>query len=112
MSVLARLDWIARQIDMGRMVHLHVGRAPLEDRCKLKILLGAPSAGMISPIVASTLHAMIKNICAMVVSHGAVDRGPRHSSGVAEVSIWISTPKGKSVAKAGSNHASAATREP
>lgn len=90
MPVLDRVDWVARQVNMGRRVHIHVGRALKDYHCKVKILLEPAEAGAVDPVVAAALLSMLASVRQLVLTHCAVDRGHRHSSGVSEIAIWLS----------------------
>lgn len=89
MPVVDRLDWIGRQINAGRRVHMHIGRAQNVELSKVKIILDPPSAGAISPSVAISVRGALAAVRQLAVEHVAVDRGHKHSTGTSEVAIWI-----------------------
>ena len=71
-------------------MHVHIGRSDREDRAKIKLVLDPPSAGQISPIVATSVQCALASVRQLVQAHPSTDRGHKHSSGVSEVCIWVS----------------------
>ena len=59
MPVIARLDWIARQLDMGRKAHVVVGQAMDPSKLKIKFVPEPPSAGAVSPCTCFGVKAVI-----------------------------------------------------
>ena len=90
MPVVSRIDWIARQIAMGRRVHIHFGRSDRDDRAKIKVIMDAASSGPISPIVATSVQCALASVRQLAQNFPSTDRGHKHSNGVSEISIWIS----------------------
>ena len=90
MPVVSRIDWITRQIAMGRRVHIHFGRLDRDDRAKIEVILDSASSGQISPIVATSVQCALASVTQLAQNFPATDRGHKHSNGVSEISIWIS----------------------
>ena len=95
MPVVARLDWIARQIQMGRRAHFAVGEARDSGKWKIKVCLRPPEEGSTDIAASAGLLALVIHLRHQVVHWVAVDRGHRYSSGVSEISIWLSAKGGK-----------------
>ena len=89
MPIADRLDWIARQVELGRKVHISCGEARDAGKSKFKIVLQAASAGMIDPCVAQVVKSVLSHVRVLANTHIAVDRGHRYSSDISEVCIWI-----------------------
>ena len=91
MPVIGRLDWIQRQLQMGRRGYMCIGAARDAAKYKVKVHLEPASAGVIDPMVRDALSRMLAGVRAMVQDGVAMDRGHRHTSGMSEVSIWVSS---------------------
>ena len=90
MPVLARLDWVAKQItDYGRAVHLVVGKAANPGILKVRIILHAPEDSSLSPFVSDVMLSQLKWIRQLCSAHLAADKGHKHTNGISEVGIWI-----------------------
>ena len=89
MPVVSRLDWIVRQLQMGRSGHVVVGPAQDPLKLKVKIVLQPPSLGALSIPARIGVEAVLAHVRQMATQHVAVDRGHKHSSGLSEVAIWI-----------------------
>ena len=89
MPVVNRIDWILRQIDMGRKVHISVGEGLDKHKVKYKMILADPDDGPMSPPVASALSSILLGLRCSVQLNPAVDRGHKHSDKISVISIWI-----------------------
>ncbi len=94
MVVLGRVDWILRQLKMGRRGFLSVGEALDRDRLKVKVTLLPACDGQISEVMFFSLTAQLMSVRSWVLSNIAVDKGHRHSSGRSDISIWIKQKHG------------------
>jgi len=90
MPVLSRIDWVCRQIAMGRRAHLVIGQALDSTKIKIKVVLDSPVEGPMNVHAATGVQAALQLVRHWVISHTAVDRGHRYSSGRSEVNVWIS----------------------
>ena len=90
MPILSRLDWITRQMEMGRKAHIVVGQALDPNKLKVKIVLDPPSAGAISPSTCFGVTSVINWIRSLALTAVTMDRGHKHSNGMSEVAIWFS----------------------
>lgn len=90
MPVVARLDWISRQMAMQRQVHIHVGQARDADKVKYRIILEPPQSqmGALEAPTMRILQSWIASIRRHVQRGSAMDRGHRHTSGRSVVDIW------------------------
>ena len=91
MPILSRLDWISKQVDMGRCVHIHVGRAFDVNKSKIRFVLPSPASATINVATAFVVKELISSIRRMCSTDGVscMDRGHKHSDGTSEVSIWL-----------------------
>jgi hypothetical protein len=87
--VVNRIDWVIRQIHMGRKVHVAIGQAKDIGKFKVKIILQPPSLGAADNGTVFGVTSMLTHIRKLVIDHSAMDRGHKHSSGVSEIAIWI-----------------------
>ena len=90
MPVLSRIDWIARQIDYGRIAHVVVGQARDPSKVKFRIVLQPPGMGAVDDFAKQVLLHTMQQLRVMVLRHSAVDRGHKFSDGRTEVGLWIS----------------------
>ena len=89
MPIISRLDWIGRQIEMGRMAHVVISQALDPKKLKIKFILHPPASGAISPSTCYGVTAVIGWIRGLVQNFVAMDRGHKHSSGISVVAIWL-----------------------
>ena len=99
MPVTGRIDWILRQVRMGRRRHVTIGVALDPRKCKFKVTLDAAADGCpITPMVEEALIGVLTGLRALAHNGVATDRGHRYSSGISEVSFWVSAaPAGRDV---------------
>ena len=90
MPVLSRVDWMCRQLAMGRRARITVGQARDRNKVKVKVVLDAAHDGAMDAFAAAGVHAILLLVRDWIISHRAVDRGHKHSDQSSEVSIWIS----------------------
>lgn len=90
MPVVARLDWVARQLAMGRRAHIAIGEAKDCKKVKVTITMEAATSGSITPVVLSSLNMTLSMVRMLALSGICTDRGHRHSSGRSVICIWIS----------------------
>ena len=98
MPVLARLDWVLRQFDVGRKGHISFGEARDAKKLKVKIVLEPACEEPPSQIVRLGLNTSILAIRGLAQKHVSVDRGHKHSSGKTEINVWISFAHDKTAA--------------
>ena len=89
MTVVARIDWIKRQIIMGRRAHLSIGQAQDASKAKYKITLDPAVAGLIPQPGQQAICLALDQLRCIVVQNSATDRGHKHSNGSTEVIIWV-----------------------
>lgn len=89
MPVVSRIDWVSRQLQMGRSGHVVVGPALDPAKLKIRIVLQPPSVGALSPTARLGVQAVLAHVRQMAFQNVSVDRGHRFSSGQSEISIWI-----------------------
>ena len=89
MPVVARLDWICRQLEMGRNGHPSVGEARDAGRLKVKVILQPKDIGAIDPGVSCGLIMALSLVRQMLSRHVSMDRGHKHSIGATEICFWI-----------------------
>ena len=95
MPVLGRIDWVLRQAQMGRKMHVVVGQALDSSKTKIKVVLDPPSSGTLGPFTAEAIIATLRLIRNWAIDGSAMDRGHKHSNGQSFVHIWLSiTPSG------------------
>ena len=91
MPVVARLDWLIRQVQAGRRYHLSIGEALDDSKDKAKITVEPPERGRISMPVSCALVQNFAVLRGLAASNISVDRGHLHkSSARSVVSIWVS----------------------
>ena len=89
MPIVDRLDWIARQVTMGRDLHISLGAARDEGKLKVRFTLAPPSQGRHDLIVADSLNLVMQRLRGMAQEYEAMDCGHRHSDGTSIVSVWM-----------------------
>ena len=87
MPVISRIDWISRQLEYGRIIHIVAGRAYDPNKLKFKIVLHPADAGTLSDFVHQHLASQLMHLRELVQSNVSTDRGHKHSKGFSEVSI-------------------------
>ena len=92
MPAISRIDWITRQLDMGRMAHVVLGQAKDPNKLKVKVMLSPPMNGTISPCACFGVKSVLGWVRTLVSLSVAMDRGHKHSSGLSEISIWLNLP--------------------
>jgi len=94
MPVVSRLDWICKQLEMGRKGHLTLGQARDTGKLKVKVILQPANAGAIDAAVSHGLTTLLSFVRIMLVEHVAMDRGHKHSNGTTEICFWINISHG------------------
>ena len=89
MPVIARLDWVSRQLQMGRAGHVFVGPAQDPSKLKVEIVLQPPSLGALSASARVGIQSVLTHIRHTAAQNVAVDRGHKNSPGYSEIGIWI-----------------------
>jgi len=89
MPVVERIDWALGQLNMGRSGHIVIGPAKDPARFKVKLLLKPVGSGAPAPVTRSGLEAVLLHIKQLAMVNVAMDRGHRHTTGAAEIAIWI-----------------------
>ena len=90
MPVIGRIEWMLRQVEMGRHLHISVGSAADANKIKYKCTLANPQDGQVSRIVAACTSDLLRSLRTMAAHYVCVDRGHKHhSTGCAVVSIWM-----------------------
>lgn len=92
MPVIARIDWIHRQLQYGRVLHIVMSQGADIDKVKVKIVLHAPDSGTTSVFVREHLMNQLSYVRYLASNNVATDRGHKHSNGVSEVAIWVGQP--------------------
>jgi len=88
MPILARLDWIERQLAEGRHAFFTIGSAMDKSKIKIKVVL-KPLANDGTDGPCGDLRHTLDFIRNLALNGVAMDRGHRHSDGTAVVNIWI-----------------------
>lgn len=92
MPVLARLDWITRQLAAGRRGYVAIGTAKF-GQLKVKVLL-QPEAAVASGVDTQRgLGELLAVIRQLVAQHVTTDRGHMHTNGITEVAFWVNLRK-------------------
>jgi len=89
MPVVERIDWALGQLNMGRSGHIVIGPAKDPALFKVKLLLKPVGSGAPAPVTRSGLEAVLLHIKQLAMVNVAMDRGHRHTTGAAEMAIWI-----------------------
>ena len=93
MPVVARLDWIAQQVDMGRKCHVLISNSQDDLKLKVRIVLHNSSDGPMNDAVKRGVTIVLASFREMAIIFSfAVDRGHKHSNGCSEVAIWLHAP--------------------
>ena len=79
MPVIARIDWIRHQLEMGRRGHICIGEALDASKIKVTITLEPASAGQPSTFARAGLLASLTVVQQLAIKSVAVDRGHKHS---------------------------------
>ncbi len=90
MPVVGRIDWIGRQVAMGRMCYISVGSAADPGKFKAKLVLAKATDGAIDAVASYALQSVLGWLRMLATNLVAVDRGHKHSNGCSEVAIWFS----------------------
>ena len=83
----SRLDWIVRQIEMGRRGHISIGEAQDSSKVKVKIMSEPAASGEISQSLRVAMEAKVQSVRKLVLGGVATDREHKHSSGRSIISI-------------------------
>ena len=76
---------------MGRRVHVTIGMALDPRKCKFKVTLDAVAEGCpITPMVEEALIGVLTSLRALALHGVATHCGHRYSSGISEISFWVS----------------------
>ena len=75
MPCVARIDWVLRQVQYGRLLHIATGRANDQDKVKFKLILLEPNAGGLSEFVKDTLTARLQHLRMLAQRSCSIDRG-------------------------------------
>ena len=89
MPVLARIDWLIRQLQMGRAGHIQIGPALDPEKLKIRAVMHAPSDGALAETARDGIEAVLRQISQLAAVGVAMDRGHKHFSGLSEVAIWL-----------------------
>ena len=89
MPVLSRIDWLVRQLRMGRAGHVQIGPAADPGKLKVRVVLHAPIEGALAETARVAIEAVLGQVRQLAAVCVATDRGHRHSSGLSEVAIWL-----------------------
>ena len=87
MPVVSRIDWVMRQLQLGRSGHVIIGPAQGPLKLKVRIVLQPPSSGALSAAARVSVEMVLANVRTPTTQHVAVHRGHRHSSGLSEIAI-------------------------
>ena len=87
MPVVSRIDWVTRQLDMGRRCHIMMGPARDEGKFKARVLLHPPNEGAIDVAARTGLESALATLRDLVNRFPSVDRGHKCSNGLSEVCI-------------------------
>ena len=89
MVVVARLDWILRQLHMGRSIRVHIGPAMDKVAVKYTFVLEPAEVGPLEAVPAQAVESVIYQCRMTAVWAVATDRGHRHSDGTSVVAVWL-----------------------
>ena len=92
MPLLARIDWVHQQVELGRKCHITIGGAGDEGKMKVRIVLHAATEGQIDQAAKFGVHSALSLVRNFVAAYSAMDRGHKHSNGMSEIAIWITVP--------------------
>ena len=89
MVVVARLDWILRQLHMGRSIRVHVGPALDKVSVKYTFVLAPATVEPLEWMPAQAVEHVIYQCRMTAVWATATDRGHKHSDGTSVVAVWM-----------------------
>ena len=89
MVVVARLDWILRQLHMGRSIRVHVGPALDKVAVKYTFVLALATVEPLEAMPAQAVEYVIYQCRMTAVWAVATDRGHKHSDGTSVVAVWL-----------------------
>ena len=101
MPVTARIDWVSRQINMGRKGHVVFSEALDPCKLKIRIVLNSPGDGALGVAAAEGIKQVLQWTRQLAGTNICVDRGHKFSSGISEVCIWVKMFSGGSEVTAG-----------
>ena len=74
MTVIARVDWVRRQLEMGRRGHIAIGESFDKAKTKIKIILEPASSGQIFDMVMGTLKLTLDMVRSMMAGRVVTNR--------------------------------------
>ena len=89
MPVVGRIDWISRQLDYGRSMHLVLSSAADVRKMKFKFVLNDPSDGAAGDALKLGLQPHLLLLRQLASTYCVMDRGHKHSTGHSVISFWV-----------------------